>query len=130
MDGKFKVTTKAALYSEDMKNILTIYMSDDDFYGLPGGHVHTDEVPDDAIVRELFEEAGLKNVNLERRDFFRHSNGKMILAYMGTLPCDCEVLSQQDNLEGEPKWVSRADFMNIDIEPGYREFAVRNWPQL
>ncbi len=126
MKKLFKVSTKAAIFNHDNTKVLVIHMGYDDDWGLPGGHVDEGETPDEAVARELFEECGVSSSNLKHADFFLHSQGKLILAYVGT--ADDEVLkSQQSDLEGKPKWLTKDEFTATRIEPGYRRLVLDNW---
>lgn len=121
----FKVVTKAAIFNKDKSKVLVIHMDYHDDWGLPGGHIEENEDMDDAIRRELFEECGVEPESLKKVDFFYHSNGKIVLAYIGTLKND-DIASKQDNLE-ELKWLSREEFENSTIEPNYRKLVLDNW---
>jgi 8-oxo-dGTP pyrophosphatase MutT (NUDIX family) len=126
MHHLFKVVTKAAIFSQDKSKVLVIHINRNKDYGLPGGHIEENEAIDDAMRRELFEECGVEAKSLKKVGFFYHSNGKIVLAYVGTLKSD-EIASKQDNLEGTPKWLTREEFANIDIEPNYSKLVLDNW---
>lgn len=64
--------------------------------------------------------------DLTRKDFFLHSNGKLVLAYVG-IADDDTLSSPQNELEGIPKWVTRSEFEAIPIEQKYRELGLRSW---
>lgn len=134
MKKLFKVSTKAAIFDSAHEHIVVIHMdqfNDQGLYnnwGLPGGHIDEDEMPDAAISREILEECGIKPNYLMRKDFFVHSDGKLVLAYVGEVS-DTVLESQQGNLEGVPKWITLAEFKTIQIEPRYREFVLENWPK-
>ncbi len=123
----FPVSVKAAIFN-DKNEVLMIHMSRRGEYGMPGGHMEVGETPDEAMERELFEEAGVRDCNLKRVDFFIHEGeGKVVLAYTGSTNTK-ELESAQDNLEGIPVWVSRAMFDKINTHSSYRTFVTRNWP--
>jgi 8-oxo-dGTP pyrophosphatase MutT (NUDIX family) len=124
----FKVSTKIALFDKSKEHVLVIYMDWDDDWGLPGGHVDEGETPLETISRELLEECGVVADDIQRKDFFMHSNGKLILAYTGTTS-NTILKSQQDNLEGMPKWLTRDEFEVVKIESGYRELVLNSWPK-
>lgn len=127
MRKEFRVSTKAAIFNEPKTKVVVISMGHDADWGLPGGHIEEDETPDITIARELYEECGVELLNLSHRDFFMHSNGKIILAYSGTAKCE-ELCSAQNNLEGEPKWLTKVEFENLSsIEPCYKQFVLGNW---
>ena len=126
MHKQFRVATKAALFNRDKSKVLVIHMDYNDDWGPPGGHVEEDETPDEAMTRELLEECGVSSDNLTHTDFFMHSQGKLILAYVGTTDNE-ELASQQNDLEGKPKWLTKDEFETIAIEPGYRDLVLNNW---
>lgn len=123
---KFRVSTKAAIYNA-LGEVLVIDIPQIQAYGLPGGHIDDGEQPDDAMVRELWEECGLREVELHHKDFFMHADGKIVLAYTGRVVLP-ELDSQQNNLEGIPRWLPRHVFKTVAIDPAYREFVLANWP--
>lgn len=126
MHKLFKVSTKAAIFNSNHDKILVIHMVQKNDWGLPGGHIEESESPDDAMSRELVEECGLRSDNLVHKDFFIHSNGKIILAYIGEVN-DMNLKSEQNELEGIPKWITKSEFQTIQIEPNYRKFVLDNW---
>ena len=126
MRRQFRVSTKAALLNSDKSKVLVIHMDKDNNWGLPGGHVEENETPDEAIARELLEECGVGVNGLEHADFFLHSEGKLILAYVGIVGGE-ELKSQQNELEGKPKWLTKDEFEAIEIEPGYRRLVLSHW---
>lgn len=128
MREMFRVVAKAAIYNRDKSKIIVIYMNRNNDYGLPGGHIEADETIDDCMAREIYEECGIRVSNLQRKTFFKHENGKIVLAYVGSV--DDETLrSNQDNLEGEPIWLNMAEFSKITIDPGYRELVLTGFSQ-
>lgn len=126
MRKEFRVATKVALFSPDRSKVLVIHMDQNNDWGLPGGHIEESETPDETIVRELREECGTTSEDMQHADFFLHSSGKLILAYIGTAISD-DIASQQGGLEGTPKWLTREEFDNITIEPNYRKLILENW---
>lgn len=96
-------------------------------YGLPGGHINKDEDIEEALRRELDEECGITELTLKKADFFRHSDGKIILAFTGQLSDHDQLISQQNEDEGKPVWLDRTAFEALDIEPNYKELVLENW---
>lgn len=84
------------------------------------------ETPDEAITRELYEEYGITSSDLKRSDFFMHSDGKLILAYVGIANTNT-MSSPKNELEGIPQWLTRNEPERIDIESSYRRLALENW---
>lgn len=126
MHKEFKVTTKAAIFNSDKSKVLVIFMSQSNSYGLPGGHIEEGEDINDTMQRELMEECGTTAKDLRKVDFFFHSNGKVVLAYIGTSEMDHPV-SLQDNIEGTPIWLTREEFRSIHIEPNYKKLVLEHW---
>lgn len=126
------VTTKVAFYNEDATKILLMDLkgTKQTQYGLPGGHLDTDETPDQAITRELHEELGLivDQNSLIRTDFFLHDNGKVVLAYAGRLSTETQL--QPSNPDKEiGVWVNRDEFVTLDLPPTYVTFGLKYWPE-
>jgi len=126
MRKEFRVSTKAAIFNPDKSKVIAIYINQDEGWGLPGGHIEQDENPDDALIREIREECSITPNKILRADFFIHNDGKLILAYTGTSN-NAELASGQDPVEGTPKWLTKNEFKEINIEPHYRQFVLANW---
>lgn len=97
-----------------------------EMYALPGGHVDAGEVPDNTIIREIQEELGITISGLRHIDFFVHSNGKIVLAYIGTLTSDTEFAPTIPEKE-VGIWMSRSEFETISIEPMYKKLVLEHW---
>lgn len=123
----FKVATKAVIFNHDKTEVLVIYMDKIKDYGLPGGHIEENESINDAIKRELAEECGITSIKLKKIDFFMHSNGKIILAFLGQLNNKEKLVSQQNEEEGIPTWLTKDVFEKISIEPNYKNLVLENW---
>ncbi|HEU4830721.1 MAG TPA: NUDIX hydrolase [Candidatus Saccharimonadales bacterium] len=129
---KHFVTTKAAIYSDDNQSVLVMkyaFRRKYQGFGLPGGHVDAGETPDQAIARELDEELGIRIENLERRDFFLHSGGHVVLAFVGHASSDF-VMTPSDPQVEFGVWKTRQELDTIEISDAYRAFIVANWPAL
>lgn len=127
---KHEVSTKIALYDEHAERVLVMVYPGRAAYGLPGGHLEKDELPDAAIVREVEEELGITISEYERKDFFLHKDtrGKVILAYTGRLAFATIFDEPQKSFEFG-KWVTRPEFEALPkISIGYRKFILENWP--
>ncbi|MCX6727941.1 MAG: NUDIX domain-containing protein [Candidatus Saccharibacteria bacterium] len=59
MKPKFTIGCFAVIFDEDNK-VLLVHRRDRDLWVLPGGAMETGESPDDAVVREVNEETGLR----------------------------------------------------------------------
>lgn len=120
-----RVSCKAALYTHDRKKVLLAEYGPGD-YGLPGGHMEEGETPERAMARELFEELGIKDVDLERKDFWpHHSNSKLILGFTGEFDDTRPLVIQEKELSAA-KWVPIADIANGTITAqSYDEFILK-----
>lgn len=123
----FKVSTKAAVFNRDKTKVLVIHMDMNNDYGLPGGHIDEGEDIEEALRRELAEECGIDEIELAKTDFFLHSNGKLILAFVGQLNDHGELVSQQNEQEGVPRWLTKDKFEALAIEPNYKRLVLDNW---
>lgn len=123
-----RVSCKVALYTPDGSKVLAVEYSPGNF-GLPGGHIEAGEHPDDAMHRELHEELGLKDLALDRKDFWLHDNGKLILGFIGTLHEDASLVLQEEELRSA-LWVPVVDVESgVFAIPSYDQFIVRNQPR-
>lgn len=54
-----------------------------------------------------------------------HRDGKVVLAFSGAALSEEVSVGQKD--EGEPKWLTKDEFVKISIEPNYKELVLRLW---
>ena len=109
-----KVSCKAALFNKNRTKVLLIEFLPGR-YSLPGGHTEPNELPEDTMRRELREELGItEDVGLKKRDFWRHSDGKIVLGFVGEMSEDIEIFINKDEIEAAV-WTSISD-----IESGNR----------
>lgn len=124
-----RASCKCALYSPDGSKVLLSQYSGD-HYGLPGGHIEKDETPDQAISRELQEELGLTNLSLDRKDFWLHDNGRIILGFTGVLDEDTPLTIQREEMSCAV-WVSIADIQDKRIKvSSYDDFICKFQPKV
>lgn len=127
--AKHYVSTKVALYSHDVKSVLIMHYPTRDIYGLPGGHVDANELPDSAIARELVEELNLTIENIKRADFFYldRQHKKIILAYTAVASEDISIDPVQPNFE-YGIWMTKDQVQELNIAAEYKRFILENWP--
>ena len=122
------VSVKIAMYSSDFEKVLI--MQYPEVYGLPGGHLEENELPDEALIRELDEELGATLTDFNRTSFFLRSGrgSSVILGYTAIVPADFEF--NPPNPEKEKGiWVTKQDFENIEnISSEYKKLVFENWP--
>lgn len=107
------VTVDAVVFkhSQDKTTLLLIKRKNDPFKGkwaFPGGFIEMDEELEDAAARELTEETGLKNVNLEQMHTFgtvgRDPRGRQItIAFIGFTNEKNAVIKAGDDAE-QAQW--------------------------
>lgn len=123
----YKVTCKAALFNLDRSKVLLTEYRENDF-GLPGGHLEEGETPNEAVIRELHEELGINSdgLQLQRKDFWMHPNGKVILGFTGVLDENTRLVTE--NGEGRAAhWISISDIQQEIVSAGtYNDFILRN----
>lgn len=130
MHTRLYVSSKIALYSNDLERVLIMRYPKTGRNGLPGGHVEKEEKPDDTLRRELIEELDLRVDDLKRTDFFLREGeyGPIILAYVAIAPADVAVNPTVPSKEfGE--WVAKdaiEPMLNMSAE--YKRFILENWP--
>lgn len=122
-----RVSAKIALYNPARTHVVLADYGERGF-GLPGGHLEADEEPEAALVREIKEELGFDldpNI-VERKDFWRHSGGRIILGFIATIPDDQNIAVNLDELAGAP-WVKVSDIINGNVPvDSYAEFIKKN----
>jgi 8-oxo-dGTP diphosphatase len=109
------VTTDCAVFKNDNGelNILLIQRKGDPYKGswaLPGGFMQMDETAAECAKRELFEETGIKEVELEQlytfTDVNRDPRGRTIsIAYLGFVDAQHSVITAGDDAENA-RWFS------------------------
>lgn len=120
-----RVSCKAALYNTDRSKVLLAQYEPNRF-GLPGGHVEVGETPDQAIQRELQEELGLEGVKVRHGDFMVHENGKLVLAYVGTIDEETPLKVQFDEMEGAAWHLVQDVALGKVAIASYKDFIVKN----
>lgn len=60
-------TATAVIHDESGEQVLLIYHKKLDCWLCPGGHIDQNELPDDAVLREIYEETGLQAAFIDQR---------------------------------------------------------------
>lgn len=127
------VSVKVALYSPDGQKVLVMkypHHQDGPYYGLPGGHLEANEMPDQALIRELDEELSIAITEFKKKSFFLRSGnkGSVILAYSAVAP-EGLVLKPSRPEKEYAIWMTAAELSGIEnISGEYVTFVTENWP--
>ena len=115
-EGLMQVAVDAVVFScqENAVNVLLIRRKKEPFSGkcaLPGGFVEENETAEDAVLRELQEETGVKNIFLKQLKAYtnpkRDPRGRVIsIAYVALISADQDLIAASDALSAE--WISIA----------------------
>ena len=112
----------------------------DKYWALPGGKVEISEKTQDVIIRELYEEIGLTDIEIKRplwftEYFFDVNNTKhhqYIIGYLLDIK-DNEKIINIEEFDGiEPtkniiyKWIKLSELKNTDIKPDYLSEKLTN----
>lgn len=132
---RHEVSVKAAIYKKDNSAVLVMHYLRGSkapwIYGLPGGHLEKDELPDAAMARELHEELGISISNFKKVDFFLRGGekGSVILGYTATFPDDQE-LAPSDPDQEVGVWATREELQKLpNFSPEYVRMVLENWPE-
>jgi 8-oxo-dGTP pyrophosphatase MutT (NUDIX family) len=121
---EFRVTCKAAIYDPTRQFVLVASYTPTK-NGLPGGHLEPGELPDEAMKRELREEIGFVPSDLERKDFWVHSDGKVILGYVASASKDQAFTIDSIELRSID-WTSLDSIRSGEVEvESYDEFVLK-----
>lgn len=117
-DYNFKYRVSGILIKNH--KVLTVQMNDNGFYCLPGGHVELMETSSDAIIREFYEETGIRT-NVEKliyitENFFEGKLGKCHELGMYYL-LSCNDIKQEDYtiIEHDKNGDMKLEFKWLDI---------------
>ena len=125
---KHHVSVKVALYSADAQRVLVMYYPKRSIYGLPGGHIDKNELPDAALARELKEELGVSVEGATLKDSYR--SGRIILAYTAVVPNDFETFPPNPKFE-HAVWRTKEEVKVMEaLSEYYREFIIEYWPSV
>ena len=128
---KHEVSIKIAIYSHDYEKVLVmVYPDREGIHGLPGGHLEDNELPDQALVRELSEELGISLGTFEKKGFFLRSGseGSVILAYTATAPSDIALNPPDPDFE-HAVWMTADEVEAIEhLSIEYKKLVAENWP--
>lgn len=112
------------------------------FYFLPGGHVEHGESASSALIRELSEETGARNVEIKRflgvleHSFepgfssicHNHEYNLIFEVESEKLKIDIEIPQVEDNIQ--ILWMPVKDIINIDFRPEPLKNLILKWLQL
>lgn len=141
-EKKFNFRVGGILESSDGKKVLIHRLSNFDFWLLPGGRVEMMEDTENAIIREMQEELGVK-IQIDRlvsitesffdmKDKTYHELG---FNYLLKLPENSRLLQMQGEfagVEGEKyryKWLDKELLNEIDFKPNYMVPVLQDIPQ-
>ena len=103
MDGSFGI-----IFSEDDSKVLLVKRRDIPIWVLPGGGIEFGETPQDAVIREVFEETGFKVEILKHVSIYTHKSGKVNHTF------ECKII---DGVETTSNESSEIDYFNFDGLP-------------
>lgn len=87
-----------------------------------GGKLEPGETPDECVLREVFEETGLKLTNIHYHGVIEFRNDEWPDEDMYLYSSDHSCLSDIDCNEGDAKWIPESEVMNLNLWEGDRYF--------
>ena len=119
----------AIIFSQDKQKIVMVKRRDFPLWVIPGGGIDVGETPEDACIREVFEETGLK-CRIVRKITEHHQKALFKIA---SALFECEIISGELALTEETKQAAffRINSLPTPLLPLFREFidtALMNTP--
>lgn len=124
----------AFVINPENKKILLVKHKKNRRWTQPGGHIEANETPEEAVLREVYEETGMRIKLLGEKfpreeDFIRplgiqknrHSNGDIHvdIIYAAVPNNNNDIILQQEEVD-DVKWFSRNELENINCFPDIR----------
>jgi 8-oxo-dGTP diphosphatase len=111
-----KITQKAII--ENQGKILVCRGVGDTVWEFPGGRLHAGEIPLEGIVREIYEELGiklkdLKTLSLHPSFNLKSNTHQVLVAYLGV--CENREVRTASNEVEEIRWVSREELASLPM---------------
>lgn len=123
-DCLYRVATKAIVVHGD--KVLLVKEIPELWWGFPGGGVDHNETLETSLIRELVEELGIKSSDITT-DFkiVHHTIGTIVdkiprMNVFYKVNIKETVLGKTDQV-AEWQWVTRDEFMEIDMSPSYKD---------
>ena len=128
-EGNFKMRVSGLIIKDG--KLLTVDIANNNFYCLPGGHVHLGESSQEAIKREIKEEVGVEVIDAKLlsiiENFFTNAKGKVVheVCYYYTVYAEgvnTNDYTYVENDDGELKelkfkWFKLEDLKGVDFRP-------------
>jgi 8-oxo-dGTP pyrophosphatase MutT (NUDIX family) len=112
-----KVDAVALVFDASGRLLMVERKKQPGMWGAPGGKVEPNEHPDDAAVRELYEETGVIVDRLDLADLGHHDdNGRTVYVFQVRDPIDHERAQRQTG-EGALRWAPLADLFTPSTCP-------------
>lgn len=117
------IFTNMCMIYDDDGNVLIQNRVNPDWSGVtfPGGHVEQGESFTDSVIREVFEETGLRVSKLSLcgiKDWFTNDGGRYAVLLYKTKTFSGELVSSD---EGEVRWVQLCDMPKMHLASGMSE---------
>lgn len=119
-----KITQKAII-SNDNNEILFTKDISDQLWELPGGRLNVGETPVEGLVREIFEEVGLR-IRVKApywTEISKNSKGEtrfMVIYLCAQEDNNSEIHLQENEIEAH-KWVGKDVWLELPLYPEYKE---------
>lgn len=129
-ENQIEIIARAVIINDG--KLLLNKWTEAEHYFFPGGHVEYGEFMEDALVREINEELGVKIVisgfiGLSENMFEDERTGKhheINIVFSGEIK-DENIRSLEDHLEY--RWISLKDFENTKILPATLKESIKKW---
>lgn len=136
-DGPIKFRYRAAAVMIEDENVLMVTSDTSDYFYSIGGAVHLGEKAEEAVLREVFEEAGIP-CEIERLLFINENffiedglENHEISFYFLMKPVDCKSVNRESNSCGFKeylRWIPIKDLANYKAFPSFFKSELQKIP--